>query len=80
MDGNNGSQAWMGLTYLLPQLDISANSFLVAADGLCSSDHFSTASSSSSEAAWPSTERKSCSSTPGEVQAGGIRQESRTFS
>ena len=55
-------------TYPLPQPERTASSAVTSAGGRCASCHFSR-SSSSSEAAWPSTERNSCSSRPGEARA-----------
>lgn len=52
-------------TYPLPQPERTASSAVTSAGGRCASCH-SSRSSSSSEAAWPSTERNSCSSSPGE--------------
>ena len=55
-------------TYPLPQPERTASSAVTSAGGRCASRHFSQ-SLSSSEAAWPSTERNSCSSRPGEARA-----------
>lgn len=55
-------------TYPLPQPERTDSSAVTSAGGRCASCHFSR-SSSSSEAAWPSTERNSCSSSPGEARA-----------
>lgn len=65
-----------GLTYPLPLLERRASRVWISAAGCCSSHHFLSLSSSS-EAAWPSTERNSCSSTAGEARAVGMQDKGR---